>query len=331
MRFHFFVMCAGIVLTLPFAATAQSIGNTVEGTPFTISVRPQYPLPNSQATISLVSTSLDLANAIMTVSVAGKEIYKGTVQPIAIPLDKTGSVANTKVTISSGGLNYSQTVFIQPQDVVLIAEPVSSAPPLYPGKSMVPVEGSVRVVAVANLRDARGKTIDPATLSYVWTVNDAQIANASGIGKQAILVASPLQYRARSVAVAVKSQDGSLVGGASLSFTTQEPTVRLYRNDPLLGIRFNRALSGEYAINDVEAAIYAAPFSLPTTSGAPLVQWFLNSAPAQTGNSITLRPAGKGQGSAELSLTASTNGTASATANLSLIFGKEPGFNLFGL
>lgn len=331
MRFHFFVMCAGIVLTLPFAATAQSIGNTVEGTPFTISVRPQYPSPNSQATISLVSTSLDLANAIMTVSVAGKETYKGAVQPIAIPLDKTGSVTNTKVTISSGGLNYSQTVFIQPQDVVLIAEPVSSAPPLYSGKPLVPVEGSVRVVAVANLRDARGKTIDPATLSYVWTVNDAQIANASGIGKQAILVASPLQYRARSVAVAVKSQDGSLVGGASLSFTTQEPTVRLYRNDPLLGIRFNRALSGEYAINDVEAAIYAAPFSLPTTSGAPLVQWFLNSAPAQTGNSITLRPAGKGQGSAELSLTASTNGTASATANLSLIFGKEPGFNLFGL
>ncbi len=331
MHFNFVIACIGIIFAVPFAATAQSIGSAAQGTPFTISVRPQYPSPGSKATISLVSTSLDLANAIMTVLVAGKEIYRGAVQPVAIPLGKTGSVANTKVTISSGGVNYSQTVFIQPQDVVLIAEPVSSTPPLYPGKSLVPIGGDVRVVAAANLRDAQGKTIDPATLSYVWMVNDAQIADASGIGKQAIMVASPLQYRARSVAVAVTSQDGILVGGASLSFTAQEPTVRLYRNDPLLGIRYNRALSGEYAISDVEAAIYAAPFSLPTTSGVPLVQWFLNGAPAQTGNSITLRPTGKGQGNATLSLVASANSSASATANLSLLFGKEPSFNLFGL
>lgn len=331
MHFNFVIACIGIILTIPFATMAQSIGSTAEGTPFTISVRPQYPSPGSKAIISLVSTSLDLTNAIMTVSVSGKEIYRGSVQPIAIPLGKAGSVANTRVTVSSRSVNYSQTVFIQPQDVVLIAEPVSSTPPLYLGKPMVPIGGSVRVVAAANLRDAQGKAINPTTLSYAWTVNDTQIANSSGIGKQAIMVASPLQYRARSVAVAVTSQDGSLVGGASLSLTAQEPTVRLYRNDPLLGIRFDRALSGEYAINDVEAAIYAAPFSLPTTSGAPLIQWFLNGAPAQTGNSITLRPTGKGQGNAELSLVASADNTASVTTNLSLIFGKESSFNLFSL
>ena len=64
--------------------------------------------------------------------------------------------------------------------------------------------------------------------------------------------------------------------------------------------------------------------------GAPLLQWSLNGSPAQTGNSITLRPGGQGQGSASLSLVASA-GNSTATADLSLLFGKEPSFNVFGL
>lgn len=331
MRFNLLTAFFAFILLLPISASAQSVGNSIESTPFTVSVRPQYPEPNGNAILSLLSTSLDLANSTLTVSIAGKETYKGAVQPIAIPLGKTGSVANVKVIISSGGVNYSQTLFIQPQDVVLIAEPISSAPPLYRGIPLIPLEGSVRVVAMANLKDARGKTIDPANLSYSWTVDTTQIANSSGIGKTAIMVASPLQYRARTVSVAVMSQDGSLVGGASLSLTAEEPLVRIYRNDPLLGIRFDRAISGDYAIAGAETALYAAPFSLPTTGGAPLLQWFLNGSVAQTGNSITLRPSGSGQGNASLSLVASAGNSTTATANLSLSFGKKSGFNIFGL
>mgnify|MGYP001594085833 FL=1 len=329
MRFNFFAAFVGIIFVLPLSVMAQSIGNSVGGTPFTVSVSPQYPTPYSQASISLISPSLDLANAIMAVSVAGKEIYRGSVQPVAIPVGKTGSVANVKVTISSDGVKYSQTVFIQPQDLVLVAEPISSAPPFYRGTPLIPLGGSVRVVAVASLKDARGKAPDPSTLSYSWTVDNSQIANSSGIGKTAIMVASPLQYRSRSVSVVVTSQDGSLGSGASLSLTAQEPIVRIYQNDPLLGIRFDHALSGQYAIADVETALYAAPFSLPTTSGTPFIQWFLNGSSAQTGNTITLRPAGSGQGGASLSLVASAGNSTKATANLSLSFGAKSGFNLF--
>ena len=130
-------------------------------------------------------------------------------------------------TISSGGASYNQILSIQPEDVALIAEPISSAPPLYPGKPLVPLEGDVRVVAVANLKNASGVSLDPATLSYAWTVDDTQIANSSGIGKESLIVASPLQYRVRTVSVAVMSQDGVLVGGASFSLSPEEPSVRI--------------------------------------------------------------------------------------------------------
>jgi len=296
--------------------------------PFTISVTPQYPAPSNIATLSFLSSSLDLSNATMTVSVGGKQTYQGSIQPTVVATGKAGSVTSVKVTITSGGTPYTQSLVIQPEEVSLIAEPISSAPVLYPGKPLIPLEGNTRVVAMSNFADAAGKKLDPATLSYSWTVDGALIANSSGIGKSSILVASPLQYRMRSVSVVVQSQVGNLVGGDALSLSPVDPSVRIYENDPLLGIRFDHALSMSYTIRGAEASLYAAPFSLPITGGAPLMHWFLNGTAAQTGNLITLRPSGNGQGSASLSLTAGT-GTSLATENLSIIFGAVPSSNLF--
>lgn len=320
------------LMLLPLSAVAQGIDAVGNAEPFTILVDPQYPRPFSEATLSIHSNTLDLANAIMTVAVAGETLHRGSVEPTTIKLGRAGSITRVTVTVVSSGITEVQSVSIQPQDVSLIAEPVSSAPPLYPGKSQVPLEGDTRVVAVANFRTAGGAALDPALLSYSWTVDDTRIANSSGIGKSSVLVASPLQYRARTVSVAITSQDGTLVGGDSLSLSPQNPSVRVYENDPLLGIRFNRALLGSYEVTGAEATLYAAPFSLPLKNGAPRIQWFLNGSPAQTGGAITLRPSGSGQGTAALSLTASSAGQISvATANLSLIFGVPKGTNFFGL
>jgi len=317
-------------LLLPIAASAQAIG-AIGGEAFSVSVSPQYPEPMGRAIISMLSSTIDLANATIVVSVAGKEIYRGNAQPVAIPLGKAGSVTTAKVTAIWANESYTQTISIQPQDVAIIAEPISSAPVLYPGKPLVPIEGSVRVVAVANVQDSKGKMLDPASLSYSWTVDDTRIANSSGIGKTAIIVASPLEYRSRSVSVAVTSQDGALAGGASFSLSAQQPSVRIYENDPLLGIVYDRALSDAYNISGTEDTLFAAPFSFPITNGAPLLQWFLNGEAVQTGNSITLRPTGSGQGNASLSLVASAGESAKATENLSLSFGAAPGGGFFGL
>lgn len=321
-----------LALLLPLSGGAQSLGDlSGEASSFSVSTNPQYPLPNGQVTLSFISPTIDLASASLKVSVAGKNIYQGAVRPVAVTLGRAGSVTNVVATISSGGTNYSQSLSIQPQDVALVVEPVSSSPPLYLGKSAVPLEGDARIVAVANLRSATGRAINPTTLSYSWTVDGTQIANSSGIGKASIMVASPLQYRARDVSVVVISPDGSLVGGASLSLSAEEPLVRIYENDPLLGIRFENALSNSFSISGSESALYAAPFSLPTTSGAPFIQWFLNGGSAQTGNSITLRPTGNGRGGASLSLSASAGNYTTATANISLVFGASSNTNFFGL
>jgi hypothetical protein len=330
MRFGFFTAIA-FSLLLPFTASALGIGATEDGM-FTVSVSPQYPEPQSQVTLSALSSSIDLSNAILTVSAAGKEIYKGSVRPVAVSVGRTGSVTNIKITITSAGASYNKTVSVQPQDVSLIPEPVASTHVLYQGKPLIPIEGNVRMVAVANMQSVNGKIIDPMALSYSWTIDDVRIANASGIGKETIIVTSPLEYRSRSVYVVVTSQDGSLVGGASFSFTAQKPSVRIYENDPLLGILFDKEISNSYEINNAESTLFATPFSFSTTSGEPILKWFLNGVAAQTGASITLRPTGSGQGSASLSLVASSDDSEKVTKNLSLLFGATAGgIGLFGL
>src|SRR3989344_3497317 len=169
-------------LLLPVVVGAQSVeglGN-MSGDAFSVSVNPQYPAPYSQATVSFTSGSVDLNNATITALVGGKEVYKGSARPFSVRLGKAGSIANVKITVSYGGTNFKQELFIQPQDVTLIAEPVSSSPPLYKGKSLIPLNGSVRVVAMANLKDSSGASSNPSTYSYSWTVDGAHIANSSG-------------------------------------------------------------------------------------------------------------------------------------------------------
>ncbi len=325
-----FFIASILILLLPLTISAQLGGLEDSGSSFTLSVDPQYPAPYSMATISVSSNTLDLANSTMTLTVGGKQIYQGSIQPTTVTLGKAGSATTVVAIISSGGTTYNQTVSIQTQEVSLIAEPVSSVPPLYAGKPSVPMEGSTRIVAVANFRNAKGGAIDPTTLSYAWTVDDTHIANSSGVGKSAVIVASPLPYRGRTVSVAITSRDGTLVGGDILSLSPQEPFVRIYENDPLLGIRFDRALLDTYTVS-TESTLYGASFSIPITNGAPFLQWFVNGTSAQTGSSITLRPTGSGEGSASLSLTASSGSDTRATANLSLTFGKETRSNFFGL
>lgn len=327
------IFAALLFFSLPWVASAQLAGTAagVDGTPFTISASPTYPSPYSTVTLSFVSGALDLANATMVVTAAGKTTYQGNVGPVSITLGKAGSVTPVTVKIVSNGASYTQTTSLQPQDVSLVAEPVSSVPPLYAGKSFVPLEGDVRLVAVANLITSGGKALDPLSLSYAWSVDGRQVADVSGIGKETILVAAPLQYRSRDVSVRVTSQDGTLVGGATLSLSSLPSLVRVYVQDPLLGIRYEQAVSSSYTIPGAESSLYAAPFSVPTSDGAPSVQWFLNGVAAQGGNSITLRPTGSGEGSASLSVVVDGDTTHPVSAAFSVLFGGSSGFNFFGL
>lgn len=312
----------------PLFTLAQGAGTVA---PFTLEVSTLYPAPYTVVTITPLSTLLDLSNATLVVTVNGKETYRGNAKPFEVTMGEPGATVTVRATLLTYGGTYAQTLSLRPQDVSLIAEPIATAPALYPGKPLIPLEGSTRIVAVANVKTAAGKALEPLKLSYSWKVDGAQIAAYSGIGKSAVVVESPMKYRAREVSVTVQSQDGALVGGASMTISASVPSVRIYKNDPLLGILFDHALLNTYTTGADELSLYAAPFSFSSAKGVPSLRWTLNGSPVQEGSLITLRPEGKGRGNAVLSLIAGGETFSPARADLKIDFGTASNGNFFGL
>lgn len=317
---------AGMLL-IPLAVSAQTIPS---GT-FTLSVSPQYPQPYSTVVISPKNLVVDLTGGSMTATVNDRQVYQGDIASFSITLGGPGSTSVVEVSASTGGEIYTQTLTLRPGDVSLVVEPQASVPPLYPGRPAVPLSGNVRLIAMPDFRDGKGAVINPATLSYTWTAYGAMLASQSGVGKRTLSVPVPLQYRSGEVTVLVQTVDGAQVGNATIALAPQEPTVRLYEQDSLLGIRFDHALSGTFSLPDAEASLYAAPFSFSLTGGGVVLDWFLNGMHAQNGNVITLRPTGSGEGNARVSVTASKDtGSQQANATLNVSFGTRS-TNIFGL
>jgi len=315
------------LLALPFAAFAQ-LNSTQAVAPLTLELSPENPAPYGTLTITPESSVINLDAAAVTISVNGKKVSSGNDAPVSITLPGPGIKTTINATASVGGATYSASTSVFPGSIALIEEPLSFAPALYPGKPLVPDGGSVRLVAIADFETSPGASIASSNIVYTWSQDGSTLDSASGIGRSSIVVDAPLQYRSSTVTVTAENQAGTIVGSASTVLTSQEPTLRLYQDDPLEGIIFDTALSGTFAVGS-GATLIAIPYSFGTDTGSPQVNWFLNGAAAQSGSTITLRPTGSGSGSASLSANASGSGTQAATS-LSITFGSS-GNSLFGL
>ena len=311
-----FLAGASLALLAPALAFAQ-LGTPLS--PFTVSADPVAPAAHSSVTLTPVSGDIDITAATMTVSVNGTQTYSGNAVPVVVTLGAAGATATIVVRVETARGTYRQTLTL---------------PPFYRGKPLVPLGGSVRVVAVADLRTAAGVQLDPSSLSYAWTIDGSEAIGGSGIGKRVLIVDSPLQYRTRTVEVSVASPDGVRRGAAAIELAASDPTMRIYERDPLIGIRFDRAQGDSYALSGSEATFYAAPFSFPTALRAPALSWYVGGALSQTGNLITLRPTGGGQGQTTVSVTGASGGSLdapAASAALTVSFGNAGGGGLFGL
>lgn len=317
---------AALLPTFSFAQTADP------SKPFTVGISPQYPRPLSSVTITPSSNALSVTSATMQVEVNGKKTYSGNAVPVSVSVGPLGSLTTIKVNLASNGTKYSTVFSIRPQDISLVIEPNSTVPPLYPGKPFVPIQGSVRLVAIANLRDAKNKAIPPNQIAYLWSVEDTRIDSASGIGKDTFTAASPAQYRSGQVSVTAQSLDGKTAVGTSVNLEPTASFLRIYETDPLLGVLFDTALGGSFTMAASQKTFFAAPYSFSTTQGAPLLRWFLNGSAAQTGSLITLRPTGTGAGSASLSVTGSGGDSMVASTQTSVTFGSNSSkLGIFGL
>ncbi len=315
---------------LPVSVAAQSSGSD-----FSIVTNPTYPVPYSTFNLSIKSYSFDVSNAVFTVTVNGVRAAQGT-GAISVPLKTTGPgiAMYIAVSVTANGKSYKNTLIIHPAEVAVVVEPLTTTPPLYKGMPTIPSSGKIRVVAIPDFRDSNGTPIPPKELSYTWRIGNQTLSTSSGVGRSVVIVPAPEPYRNTNLSVTVQAQKYSEAASGNVTLVSGVPTVRIYKDDPLMGVLYDHALFGNQIVTGAEVSFVAEPYGFSISNGEPTLAWYLNGTKAQTGNLVTLRPKGVGKGVATLSIS-STKKSAyeSATDAITLKFGKAEGngLGIFGL
>ena len=311
----------------PLHALATPFG---AGESLTIKVDPDYPVPYSTVSVTPQSSLIALDRSDITITVNGVVAAKiSGSQPVSVTLGGPGKTTTIGVTAAVDGTTYKKDFRITPQDLSLIMEPSATTHPLYAGALLLPSEGHLRIVALADFRTASGARIPASSLSYTWHSGDKLLSAQSGVGKMVLEADAPIRYRNAQISVTAVAPDQTSVAGASIPISPQDPVVRVYRNDPLMGPDYDNALSGSAALAGSEQTFRVIPYFFSTL---PKIVWTVNSAASGSDRDITLRPTGTGAGSASIGVTASlTDQFQSAAQTFSVSFGASKPLGIFGL
>ncbi len=318
-----------IISTGAFTVHAQAIGGA-DTAPLTVTVNPDYPTPYQTVSVTPSSSAFDIAAATITVYVNGVSVYKGSGgQSVPVTVGGPGAVTTIKVSATNQGQTYTAQAVVRPASVALVVEPVSTAHPFYAGRPLVAPQGTVRVIAVPDVRTSANTAISPDALVYTWKFGDQILESASGIGKSVLTASAPEEYRDADITVTVSNQSQTINAQSVVHIAPSTPFIRIYENDPLMGPLFDMALSDTATMHDTETTYRAVPYYFSTT---PTLNWTVNGVQSGSDNDITVRATGAGQGTANLDVSAKQdNPLETAAATLSVLFGQKKSGGIFGL
>lgn len=320
-------MLGALVFALLIGVPAHALVPTnVE--PFSIKISPRYPKPYETISITLQSSVLDLLSTEATISADGETLAEGlSVRSATVKMGGLGQETVLEVVVKTSEQTFTKKLTLRPADVALVLEANSTAHPFYQGGRLPVSEGPLRLLAFADFRDSSGALIPTNKLVYSWRVGERVLDTQSGAGKSVLLATAPLRYRDARITVTVTDPTTGVSAEGGITITPSDPVLRVYRNDPLLGIRYEEALFGALTLKGEEETFRAIPYYF---DGAPLFSWTINSVEQGTAPDITLRATG-GAGSASVNASArDTTAFASASQGLTVRFGDSRPTGIFG-
>ncbi len=322
---------AALLLLLPLAllapgpARAQVLPSAAE---LNISLSPEFPHPYDTVTATVSSNQIDLAAAAITISVNGKAVAEGD-RNATFSVGGAGTKTVIAVVAKDSAGTHDASITLHPEDVSVVVEPSSSVPPFYKGARLPASEGNVRLIALADFKTAGGAAIAPSSLVYTWKFGDKLLESSSGIGKSVLTATGPVRYRDADITVTVSTQDKTLAAQESAFVSPVDPVIRIYRNDPLEGIDFSKALSGTLPLMGDEETFRAFPFFY---SLAPQITWTLNGTKSGTDPDLTVRTTGASAGSAVVGASAQDpSALNNGETRFTVQFGGSRSTGIFGL
>ena len=227
-----------------------------------VKVTPEYPGPNEDVTIEIISYQTDLQRAKITWESGGRVLSSGFgVVKQSIRTKNVGEKISLAITIRTyEGLYITKSVSVLPLDLEMQWEASTYSPAFYRGKALPSPRSEIKVVALPNFTDANKKRISDKDLVYVWRAQNGTILN-QGYGKNFAYTPAPDGAGfERPIDVEVSSLNNALRAKKRFFITSFSPIIQLYEDNPLLGIVYDQTLKQEVILSNDEIAVRGEPF-----------------------------------------------------------------------
>jgi len=301
MQLRFLILIFGIIL-LSNVATASSED-------ILASVTPASPAPLETTNINLSSYVNDLDSVSISWSVDGKKIISGIGQKsfsVIAPISGTEATIIAKIDLPEGKIE--KVIVLRPSNLILLWEASDSyVPPFYRGKAMPTLDSEIKVVAMPEIKSGTN-LVSPKNMIYAWKKDYTNVASSSGYGKNFFSYTNDYLENSNNVSVVVSTIDQKYSMQADLTIGAVEPKILFYKNDPVFGIIWEKALTNPYKIQEAELIVAMPYFIAPKQIQNPVLvwNWSINdsivSGSGYRKNAIPLQPTSGVSGTSKLKL-----------------------------
>lgn len=221
-------------------------------TTINMEIFPEIPGPNDEVYVSLASYATDINSATIVWKLNGKVQKQGIGErDFSFVVGNMNTKTVLSVTIRTiEGENIEKSITIKPSDVDIIWQSQSFVPPFYKGKAMFSHQNQITFIAIPHITGSNGQEINNKNLIYKWRKNGTVIEDVSGFAKNTYTFTGPLISRPLQVSVEVSSVNNDGVAFGQTYIEPGEPSIVFYRKDPIYGIKFEKALTGTFELNN---------------------------------------------------------------------------------
>jgi hypothetical protein len=244
------------------AGSVSAIGlGGFDANDISVEITPDPPSPGDTISIRIDSSATELNNHLISWFVNKKEVSSGQgKKTLRTTLGKEGQETEILIVIRlrEGGV-VEKKITLNPSNLELIWEAETYTPPFFKGKALFTREARVKVIAIPHIL-RNGSEVSADNLVYKWTKNGEVLGDINGYGKSFITIQGTIIGRDLEIEVeATDSITGNTAYGSTI-IRTQDPTVLLYKKDPLYGLISQKALTGKEILQGKEIELIASPY-----------------------------------------------------------------------
>lgn len=227
-----------------------------------ITTIPAFPGANENVLVKIESFSFDLNSSEIIWALDGAIKSKGLGKKnFSFQTGSIGTVSLIKAIIKTKeGRTIEKTLVVRPAGVDILWEANSYTPPFYKGKALYSYQSFITVIAVPNIINSNGVKINPDNLTYKWTKDSKVLGDVSGYGKNSFTFSKSVISHSPEIEVEVMSSDKKIKASGSIILDAVEAKTVIYENNPLYGIIYERAVTGDFKLGGSEITLITAPY-----------------------------------------------------------------------